>query len=434
MKNFLSVICAAALLLSAIPAEAEMCALDNVPAATLLLPYFEVSPVQGGVTTLFSLNNSSADAALTHVTLWTDWSLPTVDFDVYLTGYDVVTVNLYDLIWLGNIPITADDNSDPDDDISPQGPVSQDVTFPGCFSIFPFFVNPVIRGGNLERVQDGHTGNPVSTLGANACLGHPHGDGLARGYITIDNVNGCSTLFADDPGYFIDGGLGIASDENQLWGDYFIVDPANNFAFGDALVHIEADPLFNALSTPTGYTFYGRYTAPSGFDNREPLGTAWAVRYLQGGGFDGGTDLIVWRDSTEGTVAPSYACNAAPPWYPLNETQVVAFDEEENPTVICFEPGGGVISPPENPEDPLCFPLETGRYHVGDEGLTPPANFGWMYLNLNHVFPGGELTFPYAQSYVTRAHNASGRFQVGLQAVEMAHACDPSNVFLPIFP
>ncbi len=121
----------------------------------------------------------------------------------------------------------------------------------------------MIRGANLERVQDGHTGNPVSTLGANACLGHPHGDGIARGYITIDNVNACSTLFADDPGYFVDGGLGIASDDNQLWGDYFIVDPANNFAFGDNMVHIEAEPLFNASSTPTGYTFYGRYTSPS---------------------------------------------------------------------------------------------------------------------------------------------------------------------------
>lgn len=434
MKSILCIASAAAILaLSSGPAQADLCTIDNVPAATLLLPYFEVSPVQGATTTLFSINNASASAALTHVTLWTDWSLPTIDFDLYLTGYDVATINLYDVIWLGNIPITADDGSDPTDTISPQGPLSQDISFPGCANIFPFFVNPVIRGSNLERIQDGHTGNPVSTLGANACLGHPHGDGIARGYITIDNVSACSTLFADDPGYFIDGGLGIANNENQIWGDYFIVDPTNNFAFGDNMVHIEADPLFNAGSTPTGQTYYGRYTAPSGGDNREPLATAWAVRYLNGGGFDGGTDLIVWRDSTEGSVASSYACTSSPPWYPLNETQVVAFDEEENPTALCTPGDGGVISPPENPEDPTCFPLETGRYHVGDDGLTPPANFGWMYLNLNHVFPGGELPFPYAQSYVTRAHNASGRFQVGLQAIELASACDDTNVLLSVF-
>ncbi len=113
MKKLLCCASAAALLALGLtaPVQADMCTIDNVPAATLLLPYFEVSPVQGAVTTLFSLNNASATAALAHITLWTDWSLPTVDFDVYLTGYDVVTVNLYDLIWLGNIPITADDLS-----------------------------------------------------------------------------------------------------------------------------------------------------------------------------------------------------------------------------------------------------------------------------------------------------------------------------------
>ena len=209
MQKMMSVCIAAAILALAPPAKADLCTIDNVPAATLLLPYFEVSPIQGQTTTLFSINNASATAALTHITLWTDWSLPTIDFDLYLTGYDVATINLYDVIWIGNIPITADQQSDPTDTISPNGPLSQEINFPGCSSIFPFFVNPVIRGNNLERVQDGHTGNPVASLGANACLGHPHGDGIARGYITIDNVNACSTLFADDPGYFIDAGLGI---------------------------------------------------------------------------------------------------------------------------------------------------------------------------------------------------------------------------------
>ena len=435
MKKLISATFAAALVALAPMAKADLCTIDNVPAATLLLPYFEVSPTQGGVTTLFSLNNATANAVLTHVTLWTDWSLPTVDFDVYLTGYDVVTVNLYDVIWVGNVPITASDGQDPTDTISPQGPISQDINFASCSNFFPFFVNPVIRGANLERVQKGHTGQAVTALGSNRCLGHPHGDGVARGYITIDNVSACSTAFANDPGYFVDGGLGIANDLNYIWGDYFIVDPTNNFAFGDNMVHIEADPLFNAADTQTGYTYYGRYTSPLGSDNREPLSTTWATRYLNGGGFDGGTDLIVWRDSTDGAVASSYSCTSAPPWYPLNETQVVAFDEEEDPTLLCFSGGGGVISPPEGPNDPACFPLETGRYHIGDDSLTPPENFGWMYLNLNHTFPGFDVGGGiYAQSFVTRAHNASGRFQVGLTAVDLASACDATDVILPVSP
>ncbi|HEX6865177.1 MAG TPA: hypothetical protein VF414_20270, partial [Thermoanaerobaculia bacterium] len=37
--------------------------IDDVPAATLLLPYFEVDIAnQNGVTTLFSINNASATA------------------------------------------------------------------------------------------------------------------------------------------------------------------------------------------------------------------------------------------------------------------------------------------------------------------------------------------------------------------------------------
>ncbi len=45
---------------------------------------------------------------------------------------------------------------------------------------------------------------------------------------------------------------------------------------GGALVAIEADPLFNAGSTFTGYTFYGTMHVPAdGRDNREPLAAAW---------------------------------------------------------------------------------------------------------------------------------------------------------------
>src|SRR5688572_19756977 len=97
-------------------AVAEIGTIDDVPAATLLLPYFEVDlNSTNGVTTLFSINNASAAAALAHVTVWTDLSVPVLDFDVYLTGYDVQTINMRDIL-NGILPKTADDNSDPDAD------------------------------------------------------------------------------------------------------------------------------------------------------------------------------------------------------------------------------------------------------------------------------------------------------------------------------
>src|SRR6186713_1803490 len=111
-------------------AFAEIGTSDVVPAATLLLPYFECDldanlvPSTTGVKTLFSINNASATAVLAHVTMWTDESIPTLDFDVYLTGYDVQTINVCD-IFNGNLPVTASDGQDPKDTISPQGPLSQ---------------------------------------------------------------------------------------------------------------------------------------------------------------------------------------------------------------------------------------------------------------------------------------------------------------------
>jgi hypothetical protein len=231
---------------------AALCTVDAVPAATLLVPYFEVDLDDvGGVTTLFSINNASAAPALAHVIFWTDWSYPTIDFDVYLIGYDVVSVNVAD-VFAGIIPVTADPQSDPGQfsvntycgtkspcggEVGPVGsfnPHWDDRSFPFCDQIFPGFNNPVIVGTALSRLTDGHTGNVVPSLGA--CVGFDHGDNVARGYITIDNVSECSlVLDPADAGltgtpYFINGGFGVANNINQLWGDWFLVDPANAFA------------------------------------------------------------------------------------------------------------------------------------------------------------------------------------------------------------
>ncbi|MBV8200992.1 MAG: hypothetical protein JOZ15_10265, partial [Acidobacteria bacterium] len=62
-------------------AGAVICTIDAVPAATLLLPYFEVDLNNpNGLTTLFSVNNASATAVLVHVVIWSDLSVPVLDF------------------------------------------------------------------------------------------------------------------------------------------------------------------------------------------------------------------------------------------------------------------------------------------------------------------------------------------------------------------
>src|SRR5512138_869711 len=69
----------------------DSCDIGVAPAATLLLPFFQVDLGTAGTgrTTIFSVTNVSPYAQIAHVTVWTDWSFPVLDFNLFLTGYDV---------------------------------------------------------------------------------------------------------------------------------------------------------------------------------------------------------------------------------------------------------------------------------------------------------------------------------------------------------
>jgi hypothetical protein len=397
------------------PASAEICAIDAVPASTLLVHYFEVElGNDAGFTTLFSINNASAAPTLAHVTLWTDWSIPTIDFDVYLTGFDVQSFNLRDFFTTGLLPQTA-----PDDDFSNNGLFSLGhVVFPGCAGNLPIGNLPPIL---ITLINEAHTGQPVSFPGFDGdCAGENYGDNVARGYITIDQVDACSTLFPNSPVYFGPGG--VAGNDNILWGDVFYVDPGNNFAQGETAVHIESAP--EGFFVPGDYTFYGRYVGFTALDQREPLGTTFATRYLTGAGFGGGTDILCWRDSKADPTP--VACGSGPPDpMPLSQTQIVIFDEEENPEV---PPPPPPISPlPPGQENVVC-PLETQRVAVGGPALPTTFDNGWLYLNLNTTT--GAPVDPAAQAWVSTIMSAEGQYSIGLDAIQLDSACNPNTIIL----
>jgi hypothetical protein len=431
-------LCALALIGLLAPAAtnlAEIGTIDDVPAATLLLPYFEVDfdPMSKRTNTLFSINNASASATLAHVTFWTDESIPTLDFDIYLTGYDVVTVNLRD-VFNGILPRTADDVRDPTDTISPQGPLSQDITFPNCAGRLPLpqpLPNPTI----VAHLQAAHTGQLSPVFGA--CAGLDYGDGIARGYVTVDVVNSCSLLFPNSPGYFAAGGQGIAGNRNVLWGDYFYTDSPNDFAQGETLVHVEACD-FPAVGQGADdcpfvagdYTFYGRYVAGTAIDGREALPTTFVNRFLLGALFDAGTQLVVWRDSktTPTGANGAHPCGGTVAWFPLSQADAVAFDEAEDATDLCFQ--GDIVSPPIGGAG-ACFPAETQRLDVatsgvpGGEPLNPPYDFGWLFSNLNTNTAGvGGIFGDTAQGWVTAIMSAADRFSVGIDAIALDNALD----------
>ncbi len=156
MKKVAVILACVALLALGAPAIAEICTIDDVPAATLLLPYFEVNlDDPNGITTLFSVNNASATAVLAHVVVWSDLSVPVLDFNIYLTGYDVQSVNLRDLLVGGILPRTASDGQDPADTISPQGDFSQDINFASCNGQLP---PPLLPASFIAHLQHSLTG------------------------------------------------------------------------------------------------------------------------------------------------------------------------------------------------------------------------------------------------------------------------------------
>ena len=88
----------------------DSCDIALQPAATLLLPYFEVdfnAPRASAVQTIFTVQNVSAVPQIANVTLWTDWGLPAMSFPIFLTGYDVQPVNLYDVFASAALPATS---------------------------------------------------------------------------------------------------------------------------------------------------------------------------------------------------------------------------------------------------------------------------------------------------------------------------------------
>jgi hypothetical protein len=420
MKQYILLLPLLFLMVSAAPASAAICNLDVEPAATLLLPYFEVDLGDpNGLTTLFSVNNSSAMAVLAHVTLWSDLSVPVLAFNIYLTGYDVQTINLRDLVVSGILPQTASAGQDPNDTISPKGPKSQDINFASCAGQLP---SPALPGSFVQHVQLSLTGKASPVLN-NLCAGRNLGDGIARGYITVDTVSNCTLRDASNPAYF----TSDISFQNVLWGDYIFANSAQNFANGGPLVHIEASTTDPATTTAGRYTFYGRYVGWNASDHREPLATNFGGRYALNGTFSGGTSFVVWRDPKANQLP--FACPsgvANPPWYPLGQEGIDVFDEQEQvevPQVFPFPP------PPPN-FTVIPFPAATQRTKIGFAAFPVPFNFGWIFLDLNTTATGNPNP-PFdpaaSQAWLIYDLDSNGHFSVGFEGLRLDSACAPNH-------
>lgn len=416
-------------------AHAVIGAADHVPAATLLLPYFEVSPTanladrlpQGifeGLNTIAQIRNASVQPVLARVTLWTDYGIPTLGFDVYLNGRDSQDLDLR-LLFAGVLPVTGTGISQ-SNNVSGVNP----PPFPDC--------GAVLNSSRLDatarlQLRQAHTGQPSAQFGGQ-CAGRDHGDSLARGYLTVDVVNRCSAPMASpaDANYFVAGGAGVASNQNVLFGDYSVTDSSNNSAWGDRLLALEADAAHPLTSSANFYTFYAGFVGYSARDNRESLASRLAGRHQTGTGAALRADLIVWRDP-RGPVTPT--CGSVPaPWNQPTQ-EIVFFDEQS---------GAGRL---ESPRAPLG--LATQRLRIDGDAALPtgswrnfytPFAFGWIYFNLNDATeqPGAPTGWRTRQGWVITSARRDGRFQSGTSALALDRSVESGSFQLgigaPIYP
>ena len=366
----------------------DTCDVKVGPAATLLLPYFEVDPVNaGGQTTLFTVTNVTRFPQIAHVTLWTDWGYPVFAFNLYLTGYDVQAINLADILRVGVIapPNGTSPTTTPGSLSAGASPnLSASLNCAGIPGVFPASVAAALR----SIFTTGAANSPFEPGTSCSVAGGVHANAI--GYATIDLVSNCTNRLPSDPLYFTTDLLF----DNVLIGDYQQLGPhpagsvaASFDAGGNPMVHIRAVPEGGAAGSnvPTSlpYTFYDRYTpaANRAADRRQPLPSTFAARFIQGGPSAFATNFTIWREGFgSGDCASAKASNA------MLVPELVRFDEHENPFIqstaifcTCFFPPPALPATSSTESSNSIYPILA----TSDVG-------GWIYLNLNN---GGSKSY-----------------------------------------
>jgi hypothetical protein len=390
----------------------DSCDIGLTPAATLLLPYFEVAEDRTGDTTLFTVTNVTNVEQIARVTLWTDRSYPVITFNLYLTGFDVQSINLWDV--LSGFGIAHPNGTGTS--VSHTGRLSGTnvrLDRSNCQ-----LISPGIDASTAQRMQQ------AFTLGTDGGLcdkvGGVHEN--AVGYATIDVVGNCSTNGPADPEYFTED---IRYD-NVLLGDYQHVNSAEDFAHGGPMVHIRAIPEGHTPQTralfPTRFdrTFYGRFQPPAHrlLDARQPLPSTFAARWINDGNGQFQTSLRIWR---EGVTTASANCAD----FDKNERvliESVAFDMHENGEgnlpegcdALCIGPD--LILLPSTASIDFEPGMETFPQVIISDTVS-----GWVYVNLEDESSDNGAH----QGWVVASMRAESRYAVDMDAAWLGNGCSP---------
>jgi hypothetical protein len=498
-KTFVTCMAILALFAIAGSAGAITCTVDQRPAATLLIPRFAVSlnldstvdnSSPTAIDTLVAIGNASSAPMIAHVSVFNTRSTLVLDFNVALTGFDVQTWRMSDVL-AGNLPSTPidklhqgpDTSHDPSvDDACQRNPLA--AVYPvGYLRVRP----PCDASDPIPPCQSSLAANPDDDNLATAAYpipAWPPGSSFAKqvvdslddtddalgcgtgnvdgitagnavGYITVDHANYCSISNPAEAAYYAQDALG---NENNLFGDIIFLSHAGIGTYGMAAVAIESDPSFGGQQSDTTRirTFYARYWTPSteppcqncasgpdgtdndlsfnapwdvGFgDEREPLGLKWAARY-----FTVPAAVIssidVWRagkGSPSGSLVDLTDGGDCDDVEPT--VQLNFFDEDEN-GVSQIGPGP-CPSPCSTPPPPTFnFPLETNRRFVTEFTLPSPSgvvNAGWVEMNFANSSKGSNLD----QAYVSYEFDGGAAFiSAHFTGIQLdPSACEPLDI------
>ena len=397
----------AAIALAASPSHAAICALDPVPAASLLIPYFEVgSDCTVGSpdpTTTFVLTNTSRNSVLARVTVWSNAGVPGLSFDIYLKGYDRQDVDLRRVLCDGWLPSTGAGV------LPGPGPLSQPaVNFTSCNATANAAGGAPVYGGDgaisaadTNALRTGLRGQPLPNSPGN-CIAIPNGRDSAEGYLTIDAVTRCGAISPGAPGFDAD-----LATSNVLIASAVLLDNDDNASVHIPAIALEA-PGANELGTSTSF-YAGNGIASAA--RREPLPGAWQVEAGPAGFTD--AELIVWR-APPGPGA-AFVCTAGPSWHPLQTANDTGYASRGVFHVL--DDGRALATLRLAP-----FPRRAQRV-VAREELPELAGVagGWSWMNL----ASGHTPAPFpSQAWVGVVRRSAGRFDVLHAGTPADNGCD----------
>jgi len=454
-------------------AHANVCAIDEVPAATILFPFvvFDFDAYRAGTNgqdTLFSITNMSAEAQIVHVTIWTDFGAPILDFNIMLTGYDLISMKASIILGAGQLPVTRKEGHDYDEGVRSDGPVSLPNAPLNGWWIDPGMDEPqatnTMAAGRCDPDNQNYPGlyvTPIPSvflelferyLQVSQTVPRYHTDDCTQPssqhyepvptpfwisrddtnptwmYITADVVERCERLDPTDEEYYQD----QIRDDNVLVGDVFWVSEDDRFSEASNALHIEASAHLDSVGTmaPTDapVSFYHRYSIlqDQSSDLREPLPTSWSFRYLGAGVPNIGTDIRVWKGSTLSADTTDLE-RVGYRWYSPDELVAsdcqaytyYAWDEDEMVTVVNTWPQAQPGSAPPGEPVPNHLPLATQEVPV--DQFNVPWAYGWMLFvwpASNYDLHNPALPAPqdYFQTWMGVKYNANGNWSAARNA------------------